>query len=63
MSKFVGNDLTYDGQYASFTVTSFCGYAVTGVAFPIPEPGTLGLLLAAAAAVGWAKRRRMTDKG
>ncbi|MFZ5832549.1 MAG: PEP-CTERM sorting domain-containing protein [Planctomycetota bacterium] len=34
-------DLTYDGEhYASFTVESFSGYAITAV----PEPGTLALL-------------------
>jgi T5SS/PEP-CTERM-associated repeat protein len=32
-------DLTYDGRYASFTVTGLSGYAVT-----VPEPGMLGLL-------------------
>ncbi len=37
-------DLTYDGTYASFTVTGFSGYAVSAV----PEPGTLVLLIAAA---------------
>jgi fibronectin-binding autotransporter adhesin len=35
-------DLTYDGTYASFTVTALKGYAVTGP--PVPEPGTIGLL-------------------
>jgi hypothetical protein len=32
----VAMDLTYYETYASFTVTSFCGYAVTAV----PEPAT-----------------------
>jgi hypothetical protein len=42
-TEFAANDLTYDGTYASFTVTGFSGYAVTTV----PEPGTLALLVAA----------------
>ena len=42
-TEFVTNDLTYDGTFASFTVTGFSGYAVTTV----PEPGTLALLMAA----------------
>jgi T5SS/PEP-CTERM-associated repeat protein len=42
-TPFAANDLTYDGTYASFTVTGFSGYAVTTV----PEPGTLALLVAA----------------
>ena len=41
-TTFAPTDLTYDGQYASFTVTGFSGYAVT-----VPEPGTLAFLLAA----------------
>jgi T5SS/PEP-CTERM-associated repeat protein len=47
-------DLTYDGKYASFTVTGLSGYAVT-----VPEPGTVGLL--AVGVVGlivYARRRR-----
>jgi T5SS/PEP-CTERM-associated repeat protein len=35
-------DLTYDGTYASFTATSFSGYAMVAV----PEPGTLVLFAA-----------------
>jgi len=42
-TPFGANDLTYDGTYASFTVTGFSGYAVTTV----PEPGTRALLVAA----------------
>jgi T5SS/PEP-CTERM-associated repeat protein len=33
-------DLTYDGTYASFTASSFSGYAMSAV----PEPGTVALL-------------------
>jgi T5SS/PEP-CTERM-associated repeat protein len=43
-TPFSADDLTYDGTYASFTVTGFSGYAVTTV----PEPSMLALLLAAA---------------
>jgi fibronectin-binding autotransporter adhesin len=35
-------DLTYDGTYASFTATTFSGFAVVAV----PEPATLALLAA-----------------
>ena len=54
MVAVFGADLTYDGAYASFTVTGFSGYAVT-----VPEPGTLGLLLAAALGLlAYARRKR-----
>ncbi len=43
-------DLSCDDAYANFTVTSFSGYALTGVA--VPEPGTLALV-AAALAIGF----------
>jgi T5SS/PEP-CTERM-associated repeat protein len=39
---YTATDLIYDGSYASFTVTSFSGYAVTGLT--APEPTTLILL-------------------
>ena len=42
-STFSAPDLTYDGTYASFTVTDLSGFAVTGVA--VPEPTTFALLL------------------
>ncbi len=41
-SPYAANDLTCDGTYASFAVTSFSGYAVT--AAPTPEPTPLALL-------------------
>jgi T5SS/PEP-CTERM-associated repeat protein len=54
-TEFAANDLTYDGTYASFTVTGFSGYAVTTV----PEPGTLVLLVVAALGVlPYARRKR-----
>ena len=34
---YSATDMTYDGTYASFTVTSFSGYAVTAV----PEPSAI----------------------
>jgi T5SS/PEP-CTERM-associated repeat protein len=39
-TEYEATDLTYNGDYASFTVTGFSGYAVTGV----PEPGALSCL-------------------
>ena len=54
-TKYAPTDSTYDGTYASFTATSFSGYAMVAV----PEPGTLGLLAAAAlglSAIWWRKR-------
>jgi T5SS/PEP-CTERM-associated repeat protein len=53
-TNYAGSDLTYDGNYASFTVTGFSGYAVTTV----PEPGTLTLLLAASLGLLWYVRRK-----
>ena len=41
-TSFSPMDLTYDGTYASFTATSFSGYAMVGV---VPEPGTVVLLV------------------
>lgn len=42
-SAFMANDLAYDGTYASFTVTGFSGYAVSGTA-PVPVPAAVWLL-------------------
>jgi T5SS/PEP-CTERM-associated repeat protein len=56
-TSYTASDLTYDGQYANFTVKSFSGYAVSGV----PEPGTVVLLstgLVVALAYGWRRRKR-----
>ena len=39
-AKYDAFDLTYDGTFASFTATSFSGYAMVAV----PESGTLSLL-------------------
>jgi hypothetical protein len=55
-TPYAANDLTYDGTYASFTVTSFSGYAVT-----TPEPGTLALL--ATGLLGMLIYARRTRKG
>ncbi len=41
-TEYSPTDLTYDGNYASFTATGFSGYAMVGV----PEPGTITLLAA-----------------
>jgi T5SS/PEP-CTERM-associated repeat protein len=43
-TPYTTTDLSYDGKYANFTVTSFSGYAVTGPV-PVPEGGTLGVLV------------------
>ena len=40
-TPFAAPDLSYDGTYANFTVTSFSAYAI---AAPVPEPLTLSLL-------------------
>jgi hypothetical protein len=56
-TPFAANDLTYDGTYASFTVTGFSGYAVTTV----PEPSTFALLgIGAVSLLAYAWRRRRT---
>jgi T5SS/PEP-CTERM-associated repeat protein len=41
-TPFNANDLTYDGNYASFTATDLSGFAVTGIV--VPEPSTFALL-------------------
>jgi T5SS/PEP-CTERM-associated repeat protein len=41
--KYAASDLAYDNIYASFTVTGFSGYAVSGTA-PVPVPAALWLL-------------------
>lgn len=57
-SKILMSDLTCNGGYASFTVTSFSGYAVTGLA--VPEPSTLILLdISAISMLAYVWRRRM----
>jgi T5SS/PEP-CTERM-associated repeat protein len=49
-------DLTYDGRYASFTVTDLSGYAVSAV----PEPTTVAMLFAAVlAGAAWRFRAAM----
>jgi hypothetical protein len=56
VDSFTTSDLTYDGTYASFTVTGFDGYAVT----TIPEPGSITLLAAGAITLLAYTRRRHT---
>jgi hypothetical protein len=41
-AQYSAFDLTYDGNYASFTANGLSGYAMVAV----PEPGTLALLAA-----------------
>jgi T5SS/PEP-CTERM-associated repeat protein len=58
-SVYTAPDLTYDGTYASFTVTNFSGYAVSGLA--VPEPSAIILLSVGAASLlvwGWRQRKR-----
>ena len=50
-SRYSPTDLTYDGEYASFTVTDLSSYAMT-----VPEPGTLALLVAGLAVLAYACR-------
>jgi len=42
-SEFLASDLAYDNTYASFTVTDFSGYAVTGTS-SVPIPAAVWLL-------------------
>jgi T5SS/PEP-CTERM-associated repeat protein len=56
-TEYATTDLSYDGSYASFTVTGFSGYAITEA---VPEPGTLALLIAGLLgllAYAWRKRQ------
>jgi T5SS/PEP-CTERM-associated repeat protein len=54
-ASLVAPDLSYDGKYASFTVTDLNGYAVT----MIPEPSTLLLIgIAAISLLGYGQRWR-----
>ena len=60
-TPYAAGDLSYDGEWASFTVTGFSGYAVESV----PEPGTLGLAgLGAVGLLGkWRRRARSPPQG
>jgi hypothetical protein len=59
-TKYAATDLTYDGTYASFTATSFNGFAVTAV----PEPGALALLAAGLSGVlAYARRKQKWPQG
>lgn len=57
-SAFDASDLSYGNGVASFTASSFSGYAVTGM---VPEPTALGLVCLA----GWGllRRRRAAVRG
>ncbi|MBN1909638.1 MAG: PEP-CTERM sorting domain-containing protein [Pirellulales bacterium] len=49
-------DLVCDGGYTSFSVNGFSGgFAVTAV--PVPEPGSVALLVGLAACLTWRRRR------
>ena len=61
-TAFPADDLTYDGNYASFTVTGLEGYAVTGIDV-VPEPSTLALLAAGAIGLaGYGLHRRAASR-
>ena len=54
-TPFASNDLSYDGQYANFTVMGFGGYAVVAV----PGPTSLGVLgIGLVEMLVWRRRRR-----
>ncbi len=55
-SAFTANDLAYDGTYASFTVTGFSGYALSGTA-PVPIPAAVWLLGSGLAGLVGMRRR------
>jgi T5SS/PEP-CTERM-associated repeat protein len=55
-SKFDATDLAFDGTYASFSATSFSGYAVSGTA-PVPVPSALFLLGPGLAGLAFMRRR------
>ena len=56
-TSFAASDLSYDGEYANFTVTGFSGYAVVGPA-PVPEPGALSVVGLGLAGLLVRRRRR-----
>ena len=56
-TPYAANDLSYDGTYASFTVTGFSGYAVTA-ASPVPEPGAVAVLALGGMGVFLRRRRK-----
>jgi hypothetical protein len=58
-TAYTANDLAYDGKYASFTVTDFSGYAVSGTAgtAPVPIPPAILLLGSGLARLGFMRRR------
>ncbi len=53
-SEFAAADLTCNGDYASFTVAGFSGYAVSAV----PEPGSVVLLVVAVLGLVWWRAKR-----
>jgi hypothetical protein len=57
-SPYDATDLTCNGDYASFTVTGFSGYALTAV----PEPGTFMLLACGLMSAFVYFRRRLINR-
>ncbi len=61
-SAYTAGDISYDGTYASFTVTGLGGYAVVDPPTPTPIPSALLLLAPGLAGIGFLRRRRSAER-